>query len=87
MAKAARKKSKARAKKKSSRSTSARKRTTKKAAARLETARREKDGYLLNGTKRWIGNAAIADIIIIWARDEEGKFGGFIIKTLKRCQV
>jgi glutaryl-CoA dehydrogenase len=53
------------------------------AANILTTARREKEGYLLNGKKRWIGNAAIADIIIIWARDEKGKFGGFIIEDPK----
>ena len=34
------------------------------------TVRRDGDGYILNGAKRWIGNASIADILIIWARDE-----------------
>jgi glutaryl-CoA dehydrogenase len=38
------------------------------------------DDYLLNGKKRWIGNASIAGILIIWARDEDGKFGGFVIE-------
>ncbi|RMG95583.1 MAG: acyl-CoA dehydrogenase [Chloroflexi bacterium] len=46
----------------------------------LTTARREGDVYVLNGVKRWIGNAAIADLLIIWARDENGRFGGFIIE-------
>ncbi|MEO1644790.1 MAG: acyl-CoA dehydrogenase family protein, partial [Chloroflexota bacterium] len=46
-------------------------------------AKREGDYYVLNGAKRWIGNASIADIIIIWARDEEGKFGGFVIDNPK----
>ncbi len=45
------------------------------------TARRDGDHYILNGAKRWIGNASIADLIIIWARDEDGKFGGFVIEN------
>ncbi len=50
-------------------------------AAHVQTrAQRDGDSYLLNGAKRWIGNAAIADILIIWARDENNKFGGFIIE-------
>ncbi|MFW5748009.1 MAG: acyl-CoA dehydrogenase family protein [Chloroflexota bacterium] len=44
------------------------------------TARKDGSGYILNGAKRWIGNASIADIIIIWARDEEGTFGGYVIE-------
>lgn len=45
------------------------------------TARRDGDHYVLNGAKRWIGNASIADLLIIWARDEEGKFGGYVIEN------
>jgi glutaryl-CoA dehydrogenase len=45
------------------------------------TARRDGNGYRLNGAKRWIGNAEIADILIIWARDENGRFGGFVIEN------
>lgn len=44
------------------------------------TARRDGDHYVLNGAKRWIGNASIAGLIIVWARDEDGKFGGFVIE-------
>jgi glutaryl-CoA dehydrogenase len=33
------------------------------------TARRDGDEWVLNGAKRWIGNATFADLIIIWARD------------------
>jgi glutaryl-CoA dehydrogenase len=43
-------------------------------------ARRDGSHYVLNGAKRWIGNAEIADILIIWARDEDGKFCGFVIE-------
>lgn len=44
------------------------------------TARRDGNHYVLNGAKRWIGNATISDILIIWARDEDGSFGGFVIE-------
>lgn len=45
------------------------------------TARLDGDHYVLNGAKRWIGNASIADLIIIWARDEDGEFGGYVIEN------
>ncbi len=54
------------------------------AAHILTTFRREGEGYVLNGRKRWIGNAAIADLLIIWARDENGEFGGFVIEEPQR---
>lgn len=45
------------------------------------TARKDGDGYILNGAKRWIGNASISNVLIIWARDEEsGEFGGYVIE-------
>src|SRR5579859_2589484 len=38
----------------------------------LETAaRRDGDDYVLTGSKRWIGNGSIADVVVVWARDEE----------------
>jgi glutaryl-CoA dehydrogenase len=47
----------------------------------LETeARRDGDGYVLNGQKRWIGNASFADLVIVWARDEEGDVGAFVVE-------
>ena len=30
-------------------------------------------GWVLNGRKRWIGNATFADVIVIWARSSETK--------------
>lgn len=45
------------------------------------TARKDGDYYILNGAKRWIGNASLADVIVIWARDEDGKFGGFVVEN------
>jgi glutaryl-CoA dehydrogenase len=56
------------------------------AAHVLTTARREGDSYLLNGEKRWIGNASIADLLIIWARDENGGFGGFVVENPREVE-
>ncbi|MCQ1953549.1 MULTISPECIES: acyl-CoA dehydrogenase family protein [Arthrobacter] len=45
------------------------------------TARREGDSYILNGNKRWIGNASFADIVIIYARDEaDGAVKAFVME-------
>ncbi len=50
-------------------------------AVMLETsARREGDEYVIDGEKRWIGNASFADLTIVWARDEEGNVGGFLVE-------
>jgi glutaryl-CoA dehydrogenase len=50
-------------------------------AAGLETtARREGGEWVLNGAKRWIGNATFADLVIIWARDEENHVRGFMVE-------
>lgn len=38
------------------------------------------DGWILNGTKRWITNGSIADIAIVWARTPDG-IRGFIVPT------
>jgi alkylation response protein AidB-like acyl-CoA dehydrogenase len=43
------------------------------------TARRTGGDYVLNGTKRWIGNASIADVTIIWARDDNGDVGAYLV--------
>ncbi len=45
------------------------------------TARREGDSWVLDGEKKWIGNASFADLIIIWARDiEDGQVKGFVVE-------
>src|SRR5699024_1426189 len=45
------------------------------------TARREGDKWILNGEKRWIGGAIVADVIPVYARDEEtGKPKCFIVE-------
>jgi len=38
------------------------------------------DYYLLNGAKMWITNAPIADIAIVWAKDENGEIRGLIVE-------
>ena len=44
-------------------------------------ARREGDHWVLNGAKRWIGNATFADLVIVWARDEaDNKVKGFVVE-------
>ena len=46
------------------------------------TARREGDTWVLNGAKRWIGNATFADIVVIFAKDEaDGQVKGFLVDT------
>jgi len=51
-------------------------------AVALETsARRDGDGYVLTGEKRWIGNGTIADVVVVWARDTgDGKVKGFLVE-------
>ena len=44
------------------------------------TARRVGDEYVLNGVKRWIGNASFADVTVIWARDAQGEVGGYLVQ-------
>ena len=47
----------------------------------LTTARREGDEWVLNGQKKWIGNATFADVTVIWARDEaDNQVKGFLIE-------
>ncbi len=45
------------------------------------TCRKEGNKWILNGQKKWIGNATFADVIIIWARNvEDHKVKGFIVE-------
>jgi len=38
------------------------------------------DHYILNGSKNWITNSPIADVFIIWAKDEQNEIRGFILE-------
>ena len=47
----------------------------------METrAIRDGDSYVLNGSKCWIGNASIADVKVVWAKDDDGRVGGFVVE-------
>jgi glutaryl-CoA dehydrogenase len=45
------------------------------------TARRDGDEWVLDGQKKWIGNATFADYVVIWARDvEDNQVKGFVVE-------
>tara|TARA_B100000989_G_scaffold124404_1_gene92051 strand:- start:442 stop:1617 length:1176 start_codon:yes stop_codon:yes gene_type:complete len=50
-------------------------------AGALQTRAKSCDGgYKLNGTKVWITHSPIANLLIVWARDDSGSIGGFILE-------
>jgi len=47
----------------------------------METrARRDGDGYVLNGSKAWITNGTVADVAVVWAKDESDTVRGFLVE-------
>jgi glutaryl-CoA dehydrogenase len=47
----------------------------------MTTAQRRGNDWMLNGCKRWIGNATFADLTIIWARDvDDDQVKGFVVE-------
>ncbi len=45
------------------------------------TASRSGDEWVLDGRKRWIGNATFADLLVVWARDvDDGQVKGFVVE-------
>jgi glutaryl-CoA dehydrogenase len=43
-------------------------------------ARAVDGGYLLTGAKMWISNSPIADVFVVWAKDDEGRIRGFVLE-------
>lgn len=43
-------------------------------------AKKEGDYYILNGNKTWITNSPIADVFVVWAKDEAGEIRGFVLE-------
>jgi glutaryl-CoA dehydrogenase len=43
-------------------------------------ARRVDGGFVLDGTKSWITSSPIADVFVVWAKDDEGAIRGFILE-------
>lgn len=53
----------------------------------LTRAKKEKGGYVLNGTKRWITNGSISDVAVVWAKlEQDGKdvMRGFIVEKERK---
>ena len=48
----------------------------------LETsARRDGESYVINGSKKWIGNGTVADVVVVWARDtDDRQVKGFLVE-------
>jgi len=43
-------------------------------------ARKVDGGFVLNGSKTWISNAPVADLFLVWAKDDDGDIRGFLIE-------
>ena len=43
------------------------------------SAHRDGDSWVLDGAKRWIGLGTIADVVVVWARDDDGNVGAFVV--------
>jgi glutaryl-CoA dehydrogenase len=49
-------------------------------AAMQTRASKSGDGWILNGTKMWITNGSIADVAVVWAKDDQGDVRGFLVE-------
>jgi len=49
-------------------------------AGMVTRARKVAGGYSLSGAKMWITNSPIADVFVVWAKDDEGSIRGFILE-------
>lgn len=43
-------------------------------------AKKDGAGYRLTGNKIWITNSPLADVLVVWAKDDDGAIGGFILE-------
>ena len=43
-------------------------------------ARKDRNGYVLRGEKTWITNSPIADVAVVWAKDDSGEIRGFVLE-------
>jgi glutaryl-CoA dehydrogenase len=43
-------------------------------------ARKDRGGYVLSGEKTWITNSPIADVAVVWAKDDAGEIRGFLLE-------
>ena len=43
-------------------------------------ARKAAGGYVLSGTKTWISNAPVADVFVVWAKNDEGVIRGYVLE-------
>jgi glutaryl-CoA dehydrogenase len=50
-------------------------------ASMVTQAKKVESGYRLDGQKKWIGLATVADVLIVWAKDEEEIVRGFIVES------
>jgi len=47
----------------------------------METrARADGDHFVLNGTKTWISNSPVADVFVVWGKDDQGVVRGFVLE-------
>ena len=49
-------------------------------AGMVTRARKVAGGYSISGAKRWITNAPLADVFVVWAKDDDGAIRGFILE-------
>jgi glutaryl-CoA dehydrogenase len=50
------------------------------AGGMITRARKSDGGYVLNGAKMWISNAPMADLFVVWAKDDANEIRGFVIE-------
>jgi glutaryl-CoA dehydrogenase len=48
-------------------------------ASMVTRAKKVSGGYSLSGSKMWISNSPIADVFVVWAKDDEGAIRGFVL--------